>query len=77
MKSIELSEGDIVVMLSDGVPEGQYPFIKDLLMTTGDVQDISEEICRKAQIFSGGRCRDDVSVTVLEICRRGEVRNCI
>lgn len=74
VKSIELSEGDMVVMMSDGVPEGQYPFIKELLMTSGSVQDISEEICRKTQIFSGGRCRDDVSVTVLEVCRRAESR---
>ena len=77
VKSLRLSQGDMVVMLSDGVPEGQYPFIKELLMTSGDVRDISEEICRKAQIFSGGRCRDDVSVTVLEICQRSGNRNCL
>lgn len=71
-KSISLSTGDIVVMMSDGVPESQYPFIKELLLVSDDLKYISEEICKKAQIFSGGRCRDDVSVTVIEIRSRSE-----
>lgn len=75
VKNLELSRGDVVVMLSDGVPEGQYPFIKELLMSSEDVKSISEEICRKAQIFSGGRSRDDVSVMVIEICRKSDTGN--
>ncbi|MDD6269731.1 MAG: SpoIIE family protein phosphatase [Oscillospiraceae bacterium] len=71
-KKISLAPGDIVVMLSDGVPESQYPFIKKMLLTDGEIKDIADDICRKSVIFGGGRCRDDVSVTVLQLCRRGE-----
>lgn len=69
-KSFSLSPGDVVVMMSDGVPESQYPFIKELLLTSKDLKYIAEEICQKAQIFNGGKCRDDVTVTVIEVCRR-------
>lgn len=66
-ENIQLSAGDLVVMMSDGVPESQYPFIKELLLRSEDLDYIAEEICRKAQIFSGGRCRDDVSVMIIEL----------
>lgn len=66
-KQFTLCEDDIVVMLSDGVLESQYPFIKDLLLNSNDLTYIADEICRKSVIFGGGRCRDDVSVTVVQL----------
>ncbi len=69
-RQLKLTPGDIVIMLSDGVPEGLYPFIKELLLSTEDTKGIAEEICRKADVFSGGRCLDDVSVTVLQLMER-------
>lgn len=71
-ESIKLSAGDLVVMMSDGVPESQYSFIKELLLNSDDMDYVAEEICRKAQIFSGGRCRDDVSVMIIELCSRND-----
>lgn len=72
---IQLSAGDLVVMMSDGVPESQYPFIKELLLRSENLDYIAEEICKKAQIFSGGRCRDDVSVMIIELCSRNDRYN--
>ena len=58
---------DMIVMLSDGVLESQYPFIKELLLSSNDLTYIADEICQKAVLFNGGKCRDDVSVTVIQI----------
>lgn len=62
-----LQAEDMAVMLSDGILESQYPFIKELLLKSDDLTYIADEICRNAEIFGGGRCRDDVSVTVVKI----------
>lgn len=66
-QSIRLSAGDMVVMLSDGVPESQYHFIKELMSGGCEPSELAEEICRKAVIFSGGRCRDDITAMVIAI----------
>jgi stage II sporulation protein E len=68
-KQLRLSENDIFVMVSDGIPETEYPFIKELLLTTDDIHRMAEEICAKADIFSGGKHRDDVTVTVVKLMR--------
>ena len=67
VRQFPLKSNDMIVMLSDGVLESQYPFIKELLMKSDDPVFVAEEICRKAVIFSGGRCRDDISVSVIQI----------
>ncbi|MBQ8688692.1 MAG: SpoIIE family protein phosphatase [Ruminococcus sp.] len=66
-RQFPLLADDIIVMLSDGIQESQYPFIKDLLLSSDDLTYIANEICKKSVIFGGGRCRDDVSVTVMQI----------
>ncbi len=70
VREMQLSPGDVVIMLSDGVPESLYPFIKELLLSTEETAGIAEEICRKADVFSGGKCLDDVSVAVLQLIER-------
>ncbi len=70
IRQFPLKSNDMIVMLSDGILESQYPFIKELLMKSDDPVYVAEEICRKAVIFSGGRCRDDISVTVVQILDR-------
>ncbi len=65
-----LQQGDMLVLLSDGILEEQYPFIKELLLQSDDPERIADEICQKSLLFSGGRCLDDVSVTVVQICSR-------
>ncbi len=66
-QSIRLDAGDMVVMLSDGVPESQYPFIKEMMAGGCEPSELAEEICRKSVIFSGGRCRDDVTAIVIVV----------
>ncbi|MBQ8724576.1 MAG: SpoIIE family protein phosphatase, partial [Oscillospiraceae bacterium] len=73
VRRFSLHSNDMIVMLSDGVTESQYPFIKELLMKSDDPVYVAEEICRKAVIFGGGRCRDDISVTVIQILGKESV----
>ena len=68
-KQILLSENDVFVMVSDGIHETEYSFIKELLLSTDDIRRMAEEICAKADIFSGGKHRDDITVTVVKLCR--------
>ena len=68
-KQILLSENDVFVMVSDGIHETEYTFIKELLLSTDDIRKMAEEICAKADIFSGGKHRDDITVTVVKLCR--------
>ena len=56
-------------MVSDGIHETEYTFIKELLLSTDDIRKMAEEICAKADIFSGGKHRDDITVTVVKLCR--------
>jgi stage II sporulation protein E len=66
-RRIPLLAEDVIVMVSDGILESQYPFIQELLLRSNDLSQIADEICRKSVVFGGGRCRDDVSVTVVQI----------
>lgn len=68
-KQISLSENDVFVMVSDGIHETEYQFIKELLLSTDDIHRLAEEICAKADIFSGGKHRDDITVTVVKLCK--------
>ena len=62
IRQVKLCPDDIILMLSDGVSEDAYPLIRQLLETTSDLEQIVMEICEKAEIFAGGKCRDDVTV---------------
>ncbi len=66
-QTIRLSGGDMVVMMSDGVPESQYHFIKEMMVRDAEPSELAHEICQKSVIFSGGKCRDDVTVIVIVI----------
>ena len=62
-------EGDIVIMFSDGVSEGAYPFIKELLLGGDDLRHMVSEICRKAPVFDPNIHSDDVTVIGVKVVR--------
>ena len=55
-------EGDIAIMFSDGICEGEYRFIRELLMGENDLKSIVDEICAKSEKFSPFNRSDDVTV---------------
>lgn len=71
----EVRNGDIVVMLSDGVLDynsavaGKVDWMVDYLKNTklNDPKEISEEIIEKAKSLSGGKVKDDMTVIVEKI----------
>lgn len=71
-KSCDFEDGDIVIMFSDGIDEGEYKFIKELLLGGNDLKHIVDEICTKAELFRPTVHNDDVTVIGIKI-RRNQV----
>ncbi len=67
-RHVSLKPDDMILMLSDGVSEDSYPFIRQLLENSNDLEYIVSEICEKASIFSGGNNRDDITVCGAKLC---------
>ncbi len=63
----QLSEGDIIIMFSDGITENAYLFIKELLLGDGDIRSIVREITAKAGVFNPNSRSDDVTVIGIKI----------
>lgn len=61
---------DSVVMLSDGIGEAEYPYIKQLLQQGMPLPELTRSVCDKAAIFLGGAARDDMTVIAATICAR-------
>ncbi len=66
-KEIELEENDIIIMFSDGINEGEYRFIKELLLGSSDLKTIVDEICGKAELFNPDVHDDDVTVIGIKL----------
>jgi stage II sporulation protein E len=66
----KLSEGDMIIMFSDGITENAYLFIKELLLGGSDVREIVREIAVKADVFNPNVRSDDVTVIGVKIVRR-------
>ena len=64
-RSCTFAPGDTLVMLSDGVDESLYLYIKKQLLNGGSTEEISDNICRSAEKNSNGDIRDDITVAVL------------
>lgn len=58
----DFEEGDIAIMFSDGICEGEYRFIRELLLGDNDLRTIVDEICAKSDKFSPFNKTDDVTV---------------
>lgn len=63
----DFERGDIIIMLSDGISENEYQFIKELLLRKDDLKQIVNEICDKSEKFTGGKRRDDITVIGIKV----------
>ena len=59
--------GDQIIMLSDGISEAEYPYMKQLFSQNLPPEKILEEIFDKASVFHGGEVRDDMTVIAARI----------
>lgn len=67
IRNCECDEGDIIIMLSDGISENEYKFIRELLLKDSDVKKIVDEICAKSGIFNPASHNDDVTVIGMRV----------
>ena len=63
-------DGDMLVMLSDGIGEAEYPYISQLLREQNEPGEIVRSACEKCTLFHGGQTRDDVTVIAARVTSR-------
>ena len=67
VKKFSFSKGDSIVMLSDGVSDKSYQYIKTLMLEDDSEQErVPERICDNAKKFFSGR-RDDITVLTAKL----------
>ncbi|MBR5404952.1 MAG: SpoIIE family protein phosphatase [Oscillospiraceae bacterium] len=59
---LRLERGDMLFLLSDGLDDSLYPYIRQRLAQGGDLQTLAHTVCAKAQRDAKGTPRDDVTV---------------
>jgi len=70
-------EDDFIIMLSDGVNESEYAYIKQLIAQNPDADRLLQEIFDKAPVFSGGTVRDDMTVIVARVRGKQPARKAV
>lgn len=69
---LRLECGDMLFLLSDGLDDSLYPYIRQRLSQGGDLQTLAHTVCAKAQRDAKGAPRDDVTVLAAAISVRSE-----
>ena len=64
---LRLEQGDLLFLLSDGLDDALFPYIRQQMRQGGDLQTLAHAVCAKAQRESGGAPRDDVTVLAAAI----------
>ena len=64
---LKLEDGDMLFLLSDGLDDTLYPYIRQRLREGGDLQTLTHAVCAKAQRDAKGIPRDDVTVLAATI----------
>ena len=59
---LKLDRGDMIFLLSDGLDDSLFPYIRQRLQQGGDLQTLAHTVCAKAQRDAKGAPRDDVTV---------------
>lgn len=68
-KVCNFEESDILVMLSDGVSDSLYSYIKEQLLSECSLEELVNNIRRAAEEKSSGGMRDDITVAALKLGR--------
>lgn len=64
---LQLERGDMLFLLSDGMDDSVYPFIRQKLQQGGDLQSLVHTVCAKAPRGADGAPADDVTVLAAAI----------
>ncbi len=72
-RSCNFDSGNILVMLSDGVDESLYLYIKEQLLKDGELKNITDNVCNSAGKNSRAELRDDITVAALRLNERTRV----
>lgn len=66
-KTVSAFAEDKIIMLSDGIHEAEFPFMKELLLRNMPLTEVITQICEKAGIFHAGKAEDDITVIAARI----------
>ncbi len=66
-KTVSAYAEDKIIMLSDGIHEAEFPFVKELLLRNMPLKEVIAQICEKAGIFHAGKAEDDITVIAAKI----------
>lgn len=61
---------DHIILLSDGVSDAEYPYIRQLLSHNPEPEQLVEAIFEKSAVFHGGAVRDDMTVIAARVQSR-------
>ncbi len=77
-KSCSFDEGDVLVMMSDGVPETSYKYIKEQLVTDTPLAELSENICRFSRKITLKNHTDDITAVGVKLVKNSNnmQKNC-
>ena len=59
---MQLERGDMLCLLTDGLDEMLFPYIRQAMQKGGDLQELAHAVCAKAQRSAKGEPRDDMTV---------------
>lgn len=68
----QLEDGDLLLLLSDGLDDTLFPYIRKQLLAMENLQALVHAICSKAQRSAKGAPRDDVTVLAAAITAAAE-----
>ena len=66
---LRLEDSDVIVLMSDGVEESEYAFVKQKLLAGGSLQQTAQAICCKAQRSAADGRPDDITVLLAQVRR--------
>ncbi len=66
-KTLSAFADDRIVMLSDGIHEAEFPFVKELMLRSVPLGEMITQICEKAGIFNAGKADDDITVIAAKV----------
>lgn len=64
----QLEDGDLLFLLSDGLDDTLFPYVRQKLLSGESVQALTHAICAKAQREAKGAPQDDVTVLAAAVC---------